>query len=140
MKLLYRELLERFHHCYRVLVDSQEEMGMKRAKADGLLSLLLEEQRQLLEEIITLHESLWSSSPVPRGRAALDDCRIHTRNSVIFRTVYVDREDEEVGTVLINGERVRVFVVKNTNGREWATSRSDASYLAARRGGAHASL
>ena len=75
-------------------------------------------------------------------RKVLDECRIHTRNSVIFRTVYVDREDEdeEVGTVLLNGERVRVFVVKNTNGREWATSRSDALYLAARWGGAHASL
>ena len=85
-----------------------------------------------MEEIITLHESLWSSSPVPRGRTALDDCRIHTRDSVIFRTVYVDQEDEEVGTVLINWERVRVFVVKNTDGREWATSHSDALYLAAR--------
>jgi len=148
MKPLHRELLERFHQRYRTLVASHEEMGMKRARADGLLSLLVEEmgkalpeeQKQLLEEIITLHESLWSSSPVPRGRKAVDDCRIHTRNSVIFRTVYVDQEDEEVGTVLINGERVWVFVVKNADGREWATSLSDALYLAAHRGGAHASL
>ena len=49
-----------------------------------------------------------------------------------FRTVYVDQEDEERGTVLINGERVRVFVVEGTDGREWATSQSDALYLAAR--------
>src|SRR5207302_8409151 len=101
---------------------------------------LPEEQRRRLQEIITLHESLWSSSPVPRGRVQLDDCHIHTRKSVIFRTVYVDQEDEEVGTVLINGEQVRVFVVKNTDGREWATSLSDALYLAAHRGDAHASL
>src|SRR5437868_4345076 len=91
-----------------------------------------EKQRQLLEEIISLHESLWSSSPVPRGRKALEDCRIHTRTSVIFRTVYLDQEDEKQGTVLINGERVRVFVVEGTDGREWATSQSDALYLAAR--------
>ena len=148
MGTLHMEKLERFQHRYRALVASHEEMGMKRARADGLLSLLVEEigealpeeQRQRLEEIITLHESLWSSPPVPRGRVPWDDCRIHTRNSVIFRTVYVDQEDEEVGTVLLNGEQVRVFVVKNTNGREWATSLRDASYLAARRGGAHASL
>ena len=148
MHRLRMEMLERFNGRYRTLVASHAEMGMKRARADGLLLLLVEEmgealteeQRQLLEEIITLHESLRSSSPVPRGRAALDDCRIHTRNSVIFRTVYLDRDEEVVGTVLINGERVQVFVVKNTDGREWATSLSDASYLAARRGGAHASL
>src|SRR2546422_114349 len=117
MGTLDMEVLERFQHRYRVLVASHEEMGMKRARADGLLSLLVEEigealpeeQRQRLEEIITLHESLWSSSPVPRGCVLLDDCRIHTRNSVIFRTVYVDQEDEEVGMVLINGEQVRVF-------------------------------
>jgi hypothetical protein len=125
MHRLRMEMLERFNGRYRALVASYEEMGMKRARTDGLLSLLVgemgealgEEQRQMLEEIITFHESLWSSSPVPRGRTALDDCRIHTCNSVIFRTVYVDQEDEEVGTVLINSERVRVFVVKNTNGR-----------------------
>jgi len=142
------EMLERFNGRYWALVASHEDIGMKRARADGLLSLLVEEmgealpeeQRQLLEEIITLHESLWPSSPVPRGRTAFDDCRIHTRNSVIFRTVYVDRDDESVGTVLINGERVRVFVVEQTDGREWATTQSDASYLAARWGGAHASL
>ena len=87
-----------------------------------------------------MHESLWSSSPAPRGHQEVEDCRIHTRNSVIFRTVYVDQEDEEVGTVLINGERVRVFAVKNTDSREWATSLSNALYLAARWGGAHASL
>ena len=148
MKLLSMEVLERFQHRYRALVASHEEMGMKRARADGLLSLLVEEmgralpeeQRPLLEEIITLHESLWSSSPVPRGRTALDDCRIHTCNSDIIKTVCLDRDEEEVGTVLINGERVRVFVVKKTDGREWATSQSDALYLAARRRGAHASL
>ena len=59
---------------------------------------------------------------------------------MIFRTVYVDQEDEEIRTVLINSERVRVFVVEQTDGREWATSQSHALYLAARRGGAHASL
>ena len=140
MKLLSKEVLERFNHRYRALVASPEETGMKRARADGLLSLLVEEigealpeeQRQRLEEIIALHESLWSSSPVPRGRRELEDCRIHTRNSVIFRTVYGDQDDEEVGTVLINGERVRVFEVEGTDGREWATSQSDALYLAAR--------
>ncbi len=148
MHRLRMEMLERFNGRYRALVASHEEMGMKRARTGGLLSLLVgemgealgEEQRQMLEEIITFHESLWSSSPVPRGRKVLDDCRIHTRNSVIFRTVYVDQEDEEVGTVLINSERVRVFVVKNTDSCEWATSQSDALYLAARWGGAHASL
>src|SRR6266704_2218096 len=148
MGMLHMEMLERFQQRYRALVASHEEMSMKWARADGLLSLLVEEigealpeeQRQRLEEIIMLHESLWSSSPVPRGRTTLDDCRIHTRNSVIFRTVYLDRDEEEVGTVLINGGRVRVFVVKNTNGREWATSLSDALYLAARWGSAHASL
>jgi len=140
MKPLSKEVLERFNHRYRALVASHEETGMKRARADGLLSLLVEEigralpegQRQLLEEVITLHESLWSSSPVLRGRRELEDCRIHTRNSVIFRTVYGDQDDEEVGTVLINGERVRVFEVEGTDGREWATSQSDALYLAAR--------
>src|SRR6266702_7468461 len=147
MGTLHIERLERFQQRYRALVASHEEMGMKRARADGLLSLLVEEmgralpeaQRPLLEEIITLHESLWSSSPAPRGHQEVEDCRIHTRNSVIFRTVYVDQEDEEVGTVLINGERVRVFAVKNTDSREWATSLSNALYLAARWGGAHAS-
>jgi len=140
MGMLHMEVLERFQQRYRALVASHGEIGMKRARADGLLSLLVEEmgralpegQRQLLEEVITLHESLWSSSPVPRGRRELEDCRIHTRNSVIFRTVYGDQDDEEVGTVLINGERVRVFEVEGTDGREWATSQSDALYLAAR--------
>ena len=69
MGTLDMERLERFQQRYRALVASHEEMGMKRARADGLLSLLVEEmgetlpegQRQLLEEIITLHESLWST-------------------------------------------------------------------------------
>jgi len=148
MHALRMEMLERFRCQYLALVASDEEIGMKRARADGRLSLLLQEvsgvlpmeQKLVLEEILALHESLWSSSPAPRGQREVEDCRIHTHNSVIFRTVYLDQEDESVGVGLINGERVRVFVVKNTNGREWATSLSDASYLAARRGGAHASL
>lgn len=145
MKPLYMKMLERFTRSYQALVSSSEEIGMKRVRADGLLSLLVEEMgetlpeeaRQLLEEIIALHESLWSSSLVPRGCQVVEDCRIHTRNSVIFRTVYVDREEKERGTVLINGEKVQVFVVGGTDGREWATSQSDALYLAARRKGRH---
>src|SRR5947209_17055628 len=81
MHAVRMEMLERFRCQYQALVASDEEMGMKRARADGRLSLLLQEvsevlpveQKQVLEEILALHESLWSSSPAPRGQREVED-------------------------------------------------------------------
>ncbi len=52
------------------------------------------------------------------------------RNSLICRTVYPDPQDETVGTVLLARGKVPVFVVEGTQSKNWATSLSDARYLA----------
>jgi hypothetical protein len=63
----------------------------------------------------------------------LPDCRIHTRNSVIYRTVYIERMEATVGVVKLNDGLRPVYVVPGTDSRVWATSESDALYLGNRR-------
>lgn len=66
---------------------------------------------------------------------ALPDCRIHTPNSVIYRTVYTERLEATVGVVKLNDGLRPVYVVLGTDFREWATSESDALYLGNRKRG-----
>ena len=59
----------------------------------------------------------------------LEDRRIHTRNSVIFRTVYLSRPRASVGEVQLHDGRVPVYLVEGTDFFEWATDKHDALYL-----------
>ena len=83
-------------------------------------------------ESASLAQLLWDTvQKLMQGQLVeLDDCRIHTPNSVIYRTVTLDAVGAATGTVEINEQEVPVYVVLNTDFREWATSKMEASYLA----------
>jgi hypothetical protein len=65
MKLL-RRYLARFYE----LATNEEEMGAKRARSDGQLTMLLEEialrlppdEQELVQEMIAVHNALWQPS------------------------------------------------------------------------------
>lgn len=65
MKLLQRYLA----HWYE-LAANEEEMGTKRARSDGQLTMLVEEialrlppdEQELVQEMLTVHDALWQPS------------------------------------------------------------------------------
>ena len=63
----------------------------------------------------------------------LEDRRIHTRNSVIFGTVYLQRPRASVGEVQLHDGRTPVYLVQGTDFFEWATDKSHALYLSNRK-------
>jgi hypothetical protein len=60
---------------------------------------------------------------------ALPDRRIHTRNSVIYGTVFIERLEATVGVVKLHDELRPVYMVPGSDWREWATSKREALYL-----------
>ena len=62
----------------------------------------------------------------------LPGCRVSTRNSVVYLTVHLLPSGVE-GFVMIADEETPVYVVDRSRQYEWATSKLDAMYLAARR-------
>jgi len=99
-------------HCSEAVVSSIYQS----------VQALVEEERARSEEAARSQAGQWVR--------ALPDCCIHTPNSLICRTVYPDPQDETVGTVLLARGKVPVFVVEGTQSKHWATSLSDARYLA----------
>jgi hypothetical protein len=65
MKLL-RRYLARFHE----LASNEQDMGIKRARSDGQLTMLLEEialrlppdEQELVQEMLVIHDALWQPS------------------------------------------------------------------------------
>ena len=118
-----------------IVEHSEYSLREKRIRAMAQLERVLEvvvvslpqEQREPVQAMLTLSDRLWSCEPRTR-----EDCRIHMRNSTIFGTVTLDQEDETIGTIQLNEESVRVYLVEDTDGREWATSQNTALYLHAR--------
>lgn len=123
------------HRMTEIVERADYSLREKRIRAMAQLERVLEvvvtslpqEQREPVQAMLTLYEQLWLCEPRTR-----EDCRIHTRNSVIFLTVTLDQEDEAVGTIQLNDQSVRVYLVEDTNGREWVTTLNMALYLHAR--------
>lgn len=115
------------HSEYSLKEKRLRVMAQLERVLEVVVTSLPQEQRELVQAMLTLYDQLWSCEPRTR-----EDCRIHTRNSTIFLTVTLDQEDETVGTIHLNDQSVRVYLVEDTNGREWATTLNMALYLHAR--------
>ena len=84
----------------------------------------------IYQSVQALVEEEGARSQTEQWATALPECCIHTRNSVIYRTVYLGQQGETVGFVLLARGQVPVYVVEGTQRKHWATSLSDARYLA----------
>jgi len=103
-------------------------------------ALTVEELQQCLRlDSRSTAEWVWNEAhthleeEVKQEGLALPDCQIHTRKSVIYRTVFIERMESAVGMAKLNGELRPVYVVAGTGSRVWATSQSDALYLSNRK-------
>jgi hypothetical protein len=102
--------------------------------------LTVEELQQALRlESRSTAEWVWNEArihleeEVKQEGLALPDCQIHTRKSVIHRTVFIERMESAIGMVKLNDELRPVYVVPGTGSRVWATTQSDALSLSNRR-------
>jgi len=66
----WMKLLRRYLARWYELAANGEEMGAKRARSDGQLTMLLEEialrfppdEQELVQEMLTVHDALWQPS------------------------------------------------------------------------------
>ncbi len=66
----WMRLLDRYLTRFYELAQSQEEIGIRRARSDGQLTMLLAEialrlspeERELIQRMILVHDTLWEPS------------------------------------------------------------------------------
>jgi hypothetical protein len=66
--------------------------------SEAVVSSIYQSVQALVEEEV-------ARSQAEQWVTALPECCIHTRNSVIYRTVYLGQQDEQVGSVLLAGKQ-----------------------------------